>query len=52
MSQSPSPVPASHNNSAPTLSRLKISEKIAAAVERKEPFFSFEYFVPKTPDGA
>ncbi len=31
--------------------RPKISEKIARAVAEKKPFFSFEYFVPKTPEG-
>jgi 5,10-methylenetetrahydrofolate reductase len=31
--------------------RPKISEKIAKAAAEKKPFFSFEYFVPKTPEG-
>ena len=40
------------SNSAPDLlKREKISEKITRAVAEKKPFFSFEYFVPKTPEG-
>ncbi len=31
--------------------RDKISDKIARHVKDKKPFFSFEYFVPKTPEG-
>jgi hypothetical protein len=33
------------------LKRDKISDKIAQSVAAKKPFFSFEYFVPKTPEG-
>jgi hypothetical protein len=45
---STTPLNSSGNN---CLGRRKISEKIQDAMDKKEPFFSFEYFVPKTPDG-
>lgn len=39
------------SNSLPELEQLKFIDKINQQIAKNEPFFSFEYFPPKTGEG-